>query len=268
MQIMKQNLFFISLLALMLTAGKGWGQITVFTDNFSTENSETWTTTGPIGESDWSVSRSGADWGARRNTTPEQLELTNDASATANVNGWVFASVNISTSFDAPYNTTLSSNIGLVTWTFNIRQIRSDPAGYAVGSYGAAFILAGTSTTPQTTGSGYAIVYGQSGTTDPIRLATYNNGLQGTLTNIITSNTIGLTDFGAEYLSVKVTYTPSTNTWELFLRNDGGSAFADPESGSLTSQGTVVNSTYTGTSLGYMGAYWQGSTGGKSNCLF
>ncbi|MDP3462009.1 MAG: T9SS type A sorting domain-containing protein [Bacteroidales bacterium] len=255
-------------LLLMVLSLEGWGQITVFTDNFSTENSATWTTSGLIGVSDWSVSRSGADWGARRNTTPEQLELTNDVGATTNANGWVFASVDATSSFDSPYNTTLSSNIGLVTWTFNMRQIRTDPAGYAAGSYGAAFIIAGSTTTPQTTGSGYAIVYGQSGTTDPVRLATYNNGFQGTLTNIITSNTSGLTDFGAEYLSVKVTYTPSTNTWELFLRNDGASAFADPESGSLTTQGTVVNSTYTGTSLGYMGGYWQGSTGGSQTAFF
>jgi hypothetical protein len=58
----------------------------------------------------------------------------------------------------------------------------------AVGSasYGVAFVLAGTSTTVATEGSGYAILLGQLGTTDPIRLASFNNGLQGTLNNIIT----------------------------------------------------------------------------------
>ncbi len=118
-------------------------------------------------------------------------------------------------------------------------------------------------------GNGYAIVYGQSGGVDPIRLVHYTTGLQGTLSsNLIISNTTGLTDFGAEYISVKVTYAPSTNTWELFLRNDGATAFADPTTGTLVSQGTVVNSTYTGTALGNLGAYWQGSTAATQTAFF
>ena len=202
-------------------------QTTVFSDDFSANTNAIFTTSGVIGASSWSVLRSGDDWGARRNTSPAQLELTNDAGGTANVNGWVFA--NTSTSgFTAPYNTTLNSNTALVTWIFNMRQIRADPAGLASGNYGMAFVLAGTSTTNHNTGSGYAIALGQSMSTDPIRLIKYTNGIQGTLTNIITSNTTGLTDFGAEYLSVKVTYRPSTNTWELFLRNDGKEAMIIP----------------------------------------
>jgi hypothetical protein len=244
-----------------------FSQTTVFSDDFSTNQSAIWTTSGVIGASSWSVSRSGDDWGVRRNTSPAQLELTNDASATGNVNGWAFASVATS-SFSSPYNTTLSSNTGVVTWTFNMRQIRTDPAGFVSGSYGVAFVLAGSSTTINNSGNGYAVVLGQSGSTDPIRLAKYNNGLQGTLTNIVTSNTSGLTDFGAEYLSIKVTYTPNTNTWELFLRNDGASAFADPASGTLTSQGTAVENTYTGSALAYLGGYWQGSTGATQTAFF
>lgn len=92
-----------------------------------------------------------------------------------------------------------------------MRQPRTDPAGFGTTSYGVAYVLAGTmSTTAATTGTGYAIALGQSGATDPIRLIRYSNGLQGTLTNIITSNTAGLTDFGTNYLSVKVTYDPAS----------------------------------------------------------
>jgi hypothetical protein len=149
-----------------------------------------------------------------------------------------------------------------------MRQIRPDPAGFGAGSYGVAYIIAGTTSTNNNTGTGYAVVLGQSGATDPIRLIHYNGGLQGTLTNLITSNTSGLADFGADYVSVQVNYTPSTNTWELFLRNDGVSSFADPVSGTLTSQGTVVNSTYTGTTLELMGGWWQGSTGATQSAFF
>ncbi|MBK7476257.1 MAG: hypothetical protein IPI11_09690 [Haliscomenobacter sp.] len=243
-----------------------YGQTTVFSDDFSANTSSNWTKSGSIGASSWSVIRgsavfSGADWGARRNTSPEQLELTNDVDTT-NPNGWVLASV-ANSAFSSPYNSTLSSISGsLVTWTFNMRQIRSDPSGFsATNNYGVAFILAGTSNTASTTGSGYAIVLGQSGSTDPVRLVKFTGGLQGTLTNILQSNTSGLTDFGTEYLSVKVTYVPSTNTWELFLRNDGASLFSDPSTGMLVSQGTAVDNAHTGSSLPLTGAYWQGSTG-------
>ncbi len=246
---------------------KVWALSTVFSDDFSTNSSATFTTTGLIGASSFSVNRSGADWGARRNTSPAQLELTNDAGATANADGWVYASTP-TTSFTSPYNSTLNLTPAKVTWNFNLRQIRPDPAGFGSNSYGAAFILGTTSTTAATAGDGYAVVLGQSGAVDPVRLAKFTGGLRGTLTNIITSNTAGLADFGAEYLSVRVTYDPVGNIWELFLRNDGNSAFADPASGTLTSQGTAPDSTYTGTSLTSLGGYWQGSTAANQTAFF
>lgn len=250
-----------------LMAEGAQGQTAVFTDDFSTNQSTSYTTTGSIGSSAWSVTRSGDDWGARRNTSPAQLELTNDASATANANGWTFASTSTS-AYASPYNTTLNLNPRSVIWTFNMRQIRSDPAGFASGSYGVAFILGGTSTTAATAGNGYAVVLGQSGSTDPIRLVKYTNGLQGTMTNLVVSNTSGLTDFGSEYLSVKVTYNPANSQWELFLRNDGGVAFTDPTTGTLVTQGTATDNTYTGISLTVLGAYWQGSTGANQTAFF
>ncbi|MBN2571453.1 MAG: endonuclease [Ignavibacteriales bacterium] len=264
---MRRLIFILSLLFVIVSVK---AQTTVFSDNFSTNTSAGWTTSGQIGSSAWYVSRSGDDWGARRNTSPEQLELTNDASATANANGWVFAST-LTSSFSSPYNITLKSNSGLVTWFFNMRQIRTDPAGFGYNnSYGVAFILAGTSDNPVNTGNGYAVVLGQSGSTDPIRLAKYNSGLQGSsnITNIIISNTSGLTDFGNEYLSICVTYDPSNDQWELFIRNDGTSGFTDPTTGTLTSQGTAIDNEYVGVALSYLGGYWQGSTGANQTSFF
>jgi len=266
-QTMRRIAILLTLLWVLLLSGPTHAQTTVFTDDFSTNQSATYTTSGAIGASAWSVTRSGADFGARRNTSPAQLELTNDVDATPNANGWVLVSTP-SSAFASPYNAILNTNPGLVTWTFNMQQVRPDPAGFNTGSYGVAFILAGTSNTNNNTGSGYTVVLGQSGTTDSIRLARYSNGIQGTLTNIIVSNTAGLVDFGADFLSIKVTYTPATETWELFLRNDGTSAFADPATGSLMSQGTVVDSTTTGTSLPLLGAWWQGSTAGSQPAFF
>ncbi len=261
---MKKTLLFIVIC--LLGIGLISAQTTVFSDNFSTNQSSAWTTGGQIGSSAFFVDRSGVDWGARRHTNGI-LELTNDASAAGNVNGWVFAHTSTA-SFSSPYNTILSSNAGVVTWYFNMRQIRTDPAGFAAGNYGVAFILAGSSTTAWNAGTGYAVVLGQSLATDPIRLAKYGAGLSSGLTNIITSNTSGLTDFGNEYVSVKVTYDPVGNIWELFLRNDGASAFADPRSGTLTSQGTAIDNSYVSTSLGHLGCYWQGSTAANQVASF
>jgi hypothetical protein len=193
------------------------------------------------------------------------MSLTNDASSAGNVNGWSLASTNTAT-FATPYNTTLSSNPGMVTWTFNMRQQQANPSGFASGNYGAAFILAGTSGTTNSSGTGYAVTLGNSGRTDPLKLVSYSAGLQST-TQILASNTSGLTDFGNTYLSIKVTYTPSTNTWQLYVRNDG-TAFIDPNLGSLTSQGTAVNSTYTATILPIMGAFWNSSTRSNQTALY
>ena len=242
-------------------------QTTVISENFATSTGATYDTDGAIGTSTtWSLSRSGVDMGARINGGI--LDLTNDATTSGNpTDGWVYAFAD--TNGISGWNTTLSSNTGVVTWEFNMRSIRTDPSGFANGNYGLAFILAGTSTTALTAGSGYAVVLGQSAGTDPVRLVSYNNGLRGTLTNVIISNTTGLNDFGTEYLSVRVTYTPATNRWELFLRNDGTTAFADPTAGSYATQGNAVNTTYTSTAaLRYLGGYWQGNNAANQTAFF
>ena len=245
------------LLFILFLSGNAWGQTTVFSDDFGTIQSDTYTTSGVIGTSSWSVNRSGADWGARRSTAG-QLDVTNDASATANANGWGFANVALS-GFSAPYNTTLSSNTGLVTWIFNFRSNRTSAlAGFsATNSYGMAHILAGTSATAATAGTGYAVVMG-GGTNNNIALIKYSAGLQGTRTTVIGyGNTpASLTN----YISVKVTYNPTDNTWNLYTRDDGNTAFSDPSAGTITQIGTsTVDNTYTSTAMSFSGAYWQGS---------
>jgi hypothetical protein len=256
----------VIIIILLLPAMNGLAQ-TVFSDDFSTNTNVAWTTSGVINSSPWSVTRSGDDWGARRNTAPAQLEMTNDAGGIANIAGWVFAYTNTG-SYSAPFNQVLNLNAGLITWTFNMRQIRDDPAGFSGTSYGVAFVLGSSSATTATAGTGYAVVLGQSGTVDPVRLAKFTNGIQTTLTNIITSNTPGLTDFGAEYLSIKVTYDPAGNLWELFLRNDGTTSFSDPATGTLISQGTATDNSYTSISLPYSGGFWRGNTAASQTSFF
>lgn len=240
-------------------------QTTVFSDDFTASAGTAYTTaTGAIGTSPkWNMSRSGNDFGAR--ITSGFLALANDTGTTANTSGWVLASTNTG-SFAAPYNVVLDSDVGVIAWTFNMRQIRSNPDGFGATNFGAAYILAGTSGTTNLVGTGYAVVLGNTGKIDPLKLVRYTAGIRN-FTPMITSGTTGLTDFGNQYLSVKVTYTPTTDTWQLYVRNDG-TAFSDPMTGTLTAQGTFVNNTYTTTALPLMGAYWNASSASNQTASF
>ena len=250
----------------ILTSFLGLGQTTLFSDNFGTSTGTAWDISSAIGTStEWYLDRSGADWGAK--IDGGQLQLTNDASGTANVAGSIYAWRVMS---GTGWSSTLSSCTGLVTWEFNMKQITANPSGFDASNYGVAFVLAGTSSVQRTTGQGYAVVLGQSGNTDPVRLVSFNGGFNTntSVTNIITSNTAGLTDFGNNYLSIRVTYNPTSNTWRLFVRNDT-TAFTDPSTGTLVSQGTAVNNTYTGTAgLDYMGGYWEGAAADNQTAFF
>lgn len=200
------------------------------------------------------------------------LELTNDATPGTgdNTTGRISAAVALS-SFAAPFSATLSANAGLVSWETNLRYNRTtDPSGFGSGSYGLAVVLAGTQA-DFTGGSGYAIVYGNSGTTDPIRLVRYTGGLSldANFTNIITS---GVNDFAAvnNYASLRVTYEATTNTWSLYLRDDGASAWAD--AGTLTGAnqiGTnVTDATHTGTAMTHAGYLWNYNTAANQTAQF
>jgi hypothetical protein len=253
------------MLALVLAAGASRAA-TVISDDFSViQNSGSYVTSGPIGLSAWNVTRSGDDWAAR--IDGNVLELSTDASGTAlaNANGWVFAGLTLSDS--GGFDTTLANSAGVVTWSFNMRQIRDNPAGFTpTNSYGVAFVLGATGNALNNSGNGYAVVLGNSGTTDPIRLVHFTGGLQGTMNNVISAFS-ALADVGLEHLSLQVTYNPTDNGWTLHGRDDGA-AFADPLSGSLSFIGSASDSTYTGTDLTYMGGYWQGSTSAGQTAKF
>lgn len=269
--IFKENVFW-SLIVFVLIAfcnEVGLSQITVFSDDFSANSNSAWTTSGNLGGSAWNVFRSGNDWGGRRNISPLQLELTNDVSAAENADGYVFASTP-TTLFSSPYSTILDQG-GVVSWSFNMRQNQADPEGFDISDYGVAFILAAEASATNTTGSGYAIVLGQSLEIDPVRLVRFSEGIGGnnSITNIIISNTQDLTDFGDDYLSIQVIYNPcQEDQWELLVRNDGAAGFEDPLSGELISQGTANDNTYTGIALEMMAAYWQGSILPNSTAFF
>ncbi|MGV3638148.1 MAG: hypothetical protein ACO1NQ_10960, partial [Flavobacteriales bacterium] len=173
------------------------------------------------------------------------------------------------------YGTTFSSNTCLMTWAFCIRQSRTDPGGFAAGSYAAAFVLGASSGNFLGSGvTGYAVLYGQGGTTDPLRLVRFNNGLSAdaSLTNVITAGATPtpFNDLGVNYLAVRVTFAPSAGTWTMYASNLVLSTFSttNPTTATTVVGTPTVNTLYTTTALPFMGCFWNHNTGAGEAALF
>jgi autotransporter-associated beta strand protein len=236
--------------------GNGTSGFPGTTGSTITSNGYTYTTTATAGDG-------GAGVGTTFNgvpATPGQLTLTNDATSTTNLGGLVYTTTPLS-GYAGGFNPTLNLNgPNALTWSLNMQQARSNPAPPLSGQYGAAYIL-GATTNVFVAGagaaSGYAVVFGSTGTPDPVRLVRFTNGLNGTLTPIATTGG----NVGTDFWSVKVVYNPTGDVWSLAARDDV-SAFADPES-NATPYGpaqTAVDTTYTGQALTSSGALWSYST--------
>ena len=174
-----------------------------------------------------------------------------------------YAIVNMSGIVNYPVK--LNTSTYNLQWAFNFRNTRTDPSGFDASNYGIAFIL-GMSSSDAMTANGYAIVIGQSGAVNPIRLASFTGGLDANanFTDIISSGS-----YGSEYISVRVLYAPSTNTWTLFAESNSGSfPQSDPRNTATQLGSPTVNSTYTGSTLNYLGCLWNHATGSSEYAVF
>jgi trimeric autotransporter adhesin len=154
--------------------------------------------------------------------------------------------------FLAPWASTLAGNPGKVTWNVNMQSARPELSGFAIGSNGIGLALASTAGAFGTT-NGYAVVWGQPGTTDPIALVRFTGAVS---VPILAGTGTPFGDMNANFLSVRVEYEPSTNTWTMLARDDGASAFADPETGAgYVNFGSVVNSDHTSATIAQTGMF-------------
>ena len=166
--------------------------------------------------------------------------------------------------FSSPFNPTLSSNSGTLEWSFNLRTNRNSIfSGFLANQYGGAVVLAGTSGTLQNTGNGYALIYGTGGTRN-WRLVRYTGGLSGTQTTIVSG---GIFSANTNYVSVRITYQPITNTWSYYFRDDGPTAWGDPTTVS-TLIGSAVDSTNTSSLMSSFGVFYNYSTAANQNLQF
>jgi hypothetical protein len=175
-----------------------------------------------------------------------------------------------------PLNPVLTDNTKLVTWTVNMKSSRlstnnfSSTTGFPENKYFNATILCASSNKvigEVGTGNGtdgYAVIVQKSSANaafSSIGLIKFHNGigvpatstaagvpLEGSeLTRLIESTplanptaTVLLTATNPNNLSIKVTYNPTIDVWELFYREDAGTAFVDPSTGAYTKAGASI----------------------------
>lgn len=256
-------------LGILLVSGfSAFGQTTVYYDQFTTSTTESPlgitsvlagnTLTNPVSGLSYSTATTAIEAPACKlngNVSPtNQLIITPVGATTADQKGATTVSGVVS-SFTAPYNTKLSLNGGLVSWTVNMRNSRStgmtaleNAFQTEVGSTAMATILCASDNLATTAGSstkGWALALTGSGSpisTNKITLGHFSNGLNGVelFTPVITAPDMPFTS----YFNIKVTYNPATNEWKLYV-NQVGTSFVNPKTTEPTLVGTATNATNT-----------------------
>ncbi|HSI91384.1 MAG TPA: hypothetical protein VK927_09735, partial [Adhaeribacter sp.] len=165
----------------------------------------------------------------------------------------------ISYNADGLYATTFNQASGNLTWSFNFRQSRVGLSGFGATTYGIAYVLGSTHETfTHPAANGYAIVMGNSGSPDPVRLVRFANGLTANskVTDILAAST---ETNETAYYSIKVTFDPCSKSWSLQVRNDGSNGFADPATVTSTPL-TATDQFFTNTNLNFTGAAYNHGT--------
>lgn len=204
-----------------------------------------------------------APWMESETVSPTSILLNNNRSKMLSTTaGREFAYVNLGNvnGYPAQYNLTS----GQVVWAINLKQSRPDPSGFDANNYGAAFII-GKTTNDITTGNGYAVVIGQSGSTDAVRLAKFTGGVNANskFTNIISSG-----DYANQYLSIKVIYESAGDNWSLFV-DSSSSGFPNPDPRNTVNQvGFASDNGFTSSNLSYVGTLWNHATSANDSLIF
>jgi len=226
----------------------------VLLDNFNKANNNS------LGNS---LSPFSAVWQETETNNPTSISVSNGYNKSASTTaGRDFAHVDLSSVSGYPSNFTNAGN--LLEWAINMRQTRTDPSGFDNNNYGTAFIL-GKTTSDVTTGEGYAVILGQSGSTDALRLAKFSNGINGNsrFTNVISSG-----DYANQYLSIRVTFDPSNKVWTLYADNAAGNFPQSDPRNAATLMGSTADSSYTDQNLFFTGTLWNHVTGANDSCIY
>jgi len=236
------------------TSGASQNQTTVLLDNFNRSNNNILGNTLPPHIIQWQETET---------VSPSSISLINNKIKTLSTTaGFEFASVNAAGINGYPSQFNNSAN--QLTWAINMRQSRADPSGFDGNNYGMGFII-GKSTSDISSGNGYAVVIGQSGGNDAIRLTKFTGGMNANskFTSIISNG-----DYANQYLSIKIVYEPAGDSWTLFVDSSStGFPQSDPRNTS-TQVGSASDNSFTSASLPYLGTLWNHATGANDSAIF
>ena len=230
----------------------------VLLDDFQRAASNTVAT----GVNPWVETESVGSNGSKIRTDVTRLVLGGcNSDNTAPTNGAEQAVLDVS----GKYATVFSAASADLVWHFNMRSSNNSLSGFGSNRYGIAFIIGCDKVDfTASNANGYAVVMGGSGSPDPIRLVSFQNGLTANtnLTPIIVS---GSTD-NNNYYSIRVGFDPCSGLWSLDVRNDGTSNFASPTTIVPAVAVGTANNTFTHLDLKYLGSFWQ--HGNAVTCTF
>ena len=267
----------ISLLFLMLSSLTQAQTIpvVVFNDDFNRPANSY--SVGGTPQMEWTEVKNDPDvyigtWSITGSVTGDRVFQIFNSNTTANTgtpgNSYITGSLS---TFSEPFKTTLSQNEGEVIWTFNLRSNRSSLNSFNVGNsnYASAVVLAATSS-DLLSANGYAVTLMRGVSNNAVRLERFQQGLGSntTLTTII-----GPAPDATNYVSVKVIYNPETNSWKLFVRDDGSSSQPmNPMFGEFNQVGVeVVDNTFTGIEMTHCGFFYNhgiSSTNSNAKAMF
>lgn len=285
-----KTLFLMLSMVLFLWSGivKGQTTHTVFIDDFNRNEVASPVSAGGSPEMLWSsiTTSTGEGRGSRTEaalipdaTDDYALRIYPGNSTDGQSAGRTYAYGSLAT-YTNQFNAKLSDNTGQVTWTFSFRTNRATAfSGFDASQYGMAVILAADGSN-FLTANGYAVILNRHASTSPknaVSLVKFASGidLNSKVTSIIGPSLTETTDDLRIWFNVKVVYTPSTNTWELFVRKQPSGSYVDK--GDPTTVNTLVGSattdnTYTGTTLFYCGFLFNhsavASTSVNSNTVY
>ncbi|UAY50713.1 beta strand repeat-containing protein [Ferruginibacter albus] len=274
------KLVFCVLFSLLCVTSIGVYSQTVFSDNFEGVTSGLPTST--TGSTFTTSSTPAITYTATLGSAAEHLQITSSGTNVLEL-GYTYPGTGSATavadyataplsSYSSPFNTTLGSNTKSLIWTFNMRPNNTASGTFNTAGtnakYSIATILCTTNSNASSflsSGNGYAVMNITG--SNSYGLYRFSGGVGGTPVNLLGSA------FGAvtttHYGSFKVVYNPTTNQWSFYVRDDGTSAFADPNAGSAyTLVGTATDNTYTSSAMSLFGFAWQHNTGGSTKVAY
>lgn len=200
------------------------------------------------------------------NTQADGLHIPNTKAKDATGYNMVTAPI---AGFDTPFANQLDQiKADSVMWIFNFRSNNQyGSKGFGEGQSGYANVLVADGNN-LITASGYAVVLGgiTSGNGEKtIKLVRFAGGLDNNnkITNLLSSGPLT----AGKYWSVRVIYTPATNTWKLAVY-ENTTEFVDPTEVTVwTDCGSIVDYTYTHTPMttfGFLCHY----NGNNNNIMF